>query len=165
MSGNSFGKALVLTTFGESHGVAVGGVLDGFPAGIEINNEFVQAELDRRRPGLAFFSSARAEEDKLEILSGLYEGKSTGAPIAFLVYNHDQKSVDYDHLKETFRPSHADYTYHTKYGVRDPRGGGRASARETLARVCRGETRADELFIPPPMAIARTLVDAWLADD
>jgi chorismate synthase len=138
MAGNSFGKALVLTTFGESHGVAVGGVLDGFPANFEIDISFVQAELDRRRPGLGFFSSPRTEKDKLEILSGIFEGKSTGAPIAFIVYNKDQKPSDYDHLKDAFRPSHADYTWQQKYGIRDPRGGGRASARETLARVAGG---------------------------
>jgi chorismate synthase len=138
MAGNSFGKALVLTTFGESHGVAVGGVLDGFPANLEIDLSFIQAELDRRRSGQASFSSQRLEEDKLEILSGIFEGKSTGAPIAFIVYNKDQKSSDYDHLKDTFRPSHADYTWQQKHGIRDPRGGGRSSARETLARVAGG---------------------------
>ncbi len=138
MSGNSFGRALVLTTFGESHGIAVGGVLDGFPANLEIDVTSVQAELNRRKPGVDFFSSQRAEEDKIEILSGLFEGKSTGAPIAFLVYNHDHRSEDYDHLKDAFRPSHADYSWHRKYGFRDPRGGGRASARETLARVAGG---------------------------
>jgi len=136
--GNSFGKSLVLTTFGESHGVAVGGILDGFPSNLEIDPVFIQAELDRRRSGLDFFSSPRTEDDKLEILSGLFEGKSTGAPIAFLVYNHDQKSSDYDQLKDVFRPSHADYTWQQKYGIRDPRGGGRSSARETLVRVAGG---------------------------
>jgi chorismate synthase len=138
MAGNSFGKALVLTTFGESHGTGTGGVLDGFPANLQIDIEFIQAELNRRRPGMEFFSSPREEEDKLEILSGLFNGKSTGAPIAFIVYNHDQKPADYDHLTDTFRPSHADYTWQHKYGIRDPRGGGRASARETLARVAGG---------------------------
>jgi len=138
MSGNSFGKALVLTTFGESHGIGVGGVLDGFPANLEINLECIQEELDRRRSGLENYTSSRVETDKLEILSGLFEGKSTGAPIAFIVYNHDQKSSDYDHLRDTFRPSHADHSWQKKYGIRDPRGGGRASARETLARVAGG---------------------------
>jgi chorismate synthase len=138
MSGNSFGKALVLTTFGESHGVAVGGVLDGFPPGLSIDLPFIQAELDRRRPGTGFFSSARNEPDILEVFSGVYEGKSTGAPIAFLIRNHDQRPGDYDHLKEAFRPSHADYTWQQKFGIRDPRGGGRASARETVARVAAG---------------------------
>jgi chorismate synthase len=138
MSGNSFGKALVLTTFGESHGVAVGGVLDGLPSNLSIDIAFIQAELDRRRPGLAFFTSPRMEEDNIEILSGLYNGRSTGAPIAFIVHNNDQKPLDYDHLKDTFRPSHADYTWQQKYGIRDPRGGGRTSARETVARVAGG---------------------------
>ncbi|MDP1621719.1 MAG: chorismate synthase [Bacteroidales bacterium] len=138
MSGNSIGKAFILTTFGESHGVAVGGVIDGFPANLEINVSYIQSELDRRRSGKEFFSSPRIEEDKLEILSGLFEGKSTGAPIAFLVYNQDQRPSDYDHLANAFRPSHADYTWKQKFGIRDPRGGGRASARETLARVAGG---------------------------
>ena len=136
--GNSFGKALVLTTFGESHGVAVGGVLDGFPSNIEIDPVFINAELIRRRPGGDFFSSPRKETDKLEILSGIFEGKSTGAPIAFLVYNHDQESSEYDHLRDAFRPSHADFTWQQKYHIRDPRGGGRSSARETLSRVAGG---------------------------
>jgi chorismate synthase len=138
MSGNSFGKALVLTTFGESHGEAVGGVLDGFPSNIEIDLPFIQSELNRRRPGLDFFSSPRKEEDTLQILSGLYEGKTTGAPIAFLVFNRDQKPSDYDHISAAYRPSHADFTWQMKYGIRDPRGGGRSSARETIARVAGG---------------------------
>ena len=138
MPGNSFGKALVLTSFGESHGVAVGGVLDGFPANLEIDLTFIQSELDRRRPGVEFYSSPRSEEDKLEILSGLYNGRSTGAPIAFLVYNRDQKPSDYDHLAGIYRPSHADYAWQQKYGIRDPLGGGRSSARETLVRVAGG---------------------------
>jgi chorismate synthase len=138
MSGNSFGKALVLTTFGESHGVAVGGVLDGFPPGLFIDLQFIQGELDRRRPGAGFFSSSRNEPDILEILSGVYDGKSTGAPIAFMVRNKDHRAGDYDHLKDAFRPSHADYTWQQKFGIRDPRGGGRASARETVARVAAG---------------------------
>jgi len=136
--GNSFGKALILTTFGESHGRAVGGILDGFPSGIPIDTEFVQTELGRRRPGDDPFSSPRKEEDKLEILSGLYEGISTGAPIAFLVFNRDQRPSDYDHLRDVYRPSHGDFTWHMKFGIRDHRGGGRASARETVARVAGG---------------------------
>lgn len=138
MAGNSFGKALVLTTFGESHGAAVGGVLDGFPSNFLIDLDFIQAELNRRRPGESNHASPRKEEDKLEILSGLFEGRTTGAPIAFLVYNHDQRPADYDHLAGVYRPSHADYTWQQKYGIRDPRGGGRSSARETLARVSGG---------------------------
>lgn len=136
--GNSFGKALVLTTFGESHGPAVGGILDGFPSGILIDPGIVQAELARRQPGKHPLTSSRKEEDKLEILSGLFEGRSTGTPIAFLVYNRDQNPADYDHLRNVFRPSHADYTWQAKFGVRDHRGGGRASARETVARVAGG---------------------------
>ncbi|MFZ4520604.1 MAG: chorismate synthase [Bacteroidales bacterium] len=138
MSGNSIGKALVLTTFGESHGVAVGGVLDGFPANLVIDLDFIQNELNRRKTGLESYASSRKEDDKILILSGLYEGRSTGAPIAFLVYNHDHKPADYDHLKDAFRPSHADFTWQQKYGIRDPRGGGRASARETISRVAGG---------------------------
>ncbi|MCK9203074.1 MAG: chorismate synthase [Bacteroidales bacterium] len=138
MSGNSFGKILVLTTFGESHGKAVGGVLDGFPPEIEIDISFIQSELDRRKPGYGPLSSGRREDDQIGILSGLFEGKSTGAPIAFLVYNTGQHPEDYDGLKGLFRPSHADYTYSQKYGIRDHRGGGRASARETVARVAGG---------------------------
>ncbi len=138
MSGNSFGKTLVLTTFGESHGKAVGGVLDGFPSNILIDLDFIQSELNRRRTGQSLFSSARKEDDRIEILSGLFEGRSTGAPIAFLAQNIDHKTEDYAALKETYRPSHADFTYEQKYGIRDYRGGGRSSARETLARVAGG---------------------------
>ena len=138
MSGNSFGKALVLTTFGESHGVAVGGVIDGLPSNLEIDTSFIQSELNRRRPGLEFFSSPRKEEDTIEILSGIYNDRTTGAPIGFLVYNRNQNPADYDHLNDIYRPSHADFTYQQKYGIRDPRGGGRSSARETVARVAGG---------------------------
>ncbi len=138
MSGNSFGKALVLTTFGESHGIAVGGILDGFPSNIEIDTAFIQAAVNLRKPGSGAFSSSRNETDTVEILSGIFEGKSTGAPIAFLVHNTDHRSEDYDYLKNIYRPSHADFTYDQKYGIRDHRGGGRASARETLARVIGG---------------------------
>jgi chorismate synthase len=138
MSWNSIGRNLVLTTFGESHGVAVGGVLDGFPAGIPIDRDFIQEEINRRNPSRYPFSTTRKEEDHLEILSGVFEGKSTGTPIGFLIYNKDQRPVDYDHLKDLYRPSHADYTYEAKYGIRDQRGGGRASARATLAIVAGG---------------------------
>ncbi len=138
MSGNSFGKALVLTTFGESHGEAVGGILDGFPPNIEIPLDFIQSELDRRKPGGNSGVSSRGETDRIEILSGIFEGRSTGAPIAFLVQNRDHRSEDYDELREIYRPSHADFTWQHKYGIRDHRGGGRASARETLARVAGG---------------------------
>ena len=138
MSGNSFGRNLVLTTFGESHGPAVGGVLDGFPSLIDIDLDFIQSEINRRRTGQSFFSSTRKEDDRFEILSGVFEGKSTGAPIAFLVRNIDAKPEHYLQLKDAFRPSHADYTWEKKFGIRDFRGGGRASARETLARVIGG---------------------------
>ncbi len=138
MSGNSFGKMLVLTTFGESHGKAVGGILDGFPSNILIDLDFLQTELNRRRTGQLLFSSARKEDDRIEILSGIFEGKSTGAPIAFLAHNIDHKPEDYAQLRDTYRPSHADFTYEQKYKIRDYRGGGRSSARETLARVAGG---------------------------
>lgn len=138
MAGNSIGKNIVLTTFGESHGQAVGGVLDGFPAGIELDLELVQAEINRRNPAKYPFATSRKEDDRLEILSGIYEGQSTGTPIAFLVRNHDQRPEDYDNLKDLYRPSHADYTYEARYGIRDHRGGGRSSARTTLALVAGG---------------------------
>jgi len=138
MAGNSFGKFFRLSTFGESHGPAVGGVIDGFPANVEIDIDFIQSELNRRRPGQSKYVSKRNEKDKIEILSGIFNGKSLGTPIGFLVRNDDKKSGDYDHLKDVYRPSHADYTYQMKYGIRDYRGGGRSSARETLARVVGG---------------------------
>jgi chorismate synthase len=138
MSGNTFGKILRLTTFGESHGKAVGGVLDGFPAGIPIDFSLIQHELGRRKPGQSKLVSGRKEPDEAEILSGVFEGTSTGTPIAFLVWNKDHQSGDYDHLKDKFRPSHADFVYQKKYGLRDHRGGGRSSARETVARVIAG---------------------------
>jgi chorismate synthase len=138
MSGNSFGRILVFTTFGESHGAAVGGILDGIPSQIAIDLDFIKSELDRRRTGQAFFSSARKEDDQFEILSGVFEGKSTGAPIAFLVRNTNAKPEHYLQLKDAYRPSHADFTWEKKFGIRDFRGGGRASARETVARVIGG---------------------------
>ncbi|MCX6247295.1 MAG: chorismate synthase [Bacteroidetes bacterium] len=138
MSGNSFGHTLVLTTFGESHGSAVGGVLDGFPPLISIDFDFIQSELNRRRTGQSVFSSARKEDDLVEILSGVFEGKSTGAPIAFLARNNDANTDHYLQIKDSYRPSHADFTWEKKFGTRDYRGGGRASARETLSRVVGG---------------------------
>lgn len=138
MAGNTFGTLLRLTTFGESHGPAVGGVLDGMPAGVEIDTEFLQQEMDRRRPGQSRIVTQRREADQLELLSGVFEGKSTGAPIGFMVRSEDSRSRDYDALKEVYRPSHADYTWEAKYGLRDHRGGGRSSARETVARVAAG---------------------------
>lgn len=127
-----------LTTFGESHGLAIGGVLDGFPPSVAINMEFIQGELNRRRPGQSAVTSSRGENDQVEFLSGIFNGMSTGAPIAFMVQNQDQRPDDYDSLKEIFRPSHADYTYLTKYGIRDHRGGGRTSARTTIAQCVGG---------------------------
>jgi len=135
---NTFGKKLTLTTFGESHGVAIGGVIDGLPAGMKIDTQFIQSELDRRRPGQSNFTTARDEADKIEIFSGLFNGISTGAPIGFAIFNNNQKSNDYDNLREIFRPGHADFTYFRKYGFRDHRGGGRSSARETAIRVAGG---------------------------
>lgn len=138
MSGNSFGKIFTLSTFGESHGEAIGGVIDGVPSNIEIDLREVQRELDKRKPGQSSIVTQRHESDIVHFLSGIFEGKSTGSPIGFIIYNSDQKSQDYDHLKNLFRPSHADFTYQQKYGHRDYRGGGRSSARETACRVVAG---------------------------
>ena len=135
---NSIGSLLRLTTFGESHGVAIGGVLDGYPAGVLIDEEFVRGEMRRRRPGQSAITTSRNEADEVQFLSGIFEGRSTGAPIAFTIMNSNNRSADYENLRETFRPSHADYVYDCKYGVRDHRGGGRSSARETAVRVCAG---------------------------
>lgn len=135
---NSFGNFFRLTSFGESHGKGVGGIIDGYPSGIDIDMDFVQAELDRRRPGQSKITTNRKEADKVEFLSGVFEGKSTGTPIGFIVWNENERSGDYNNMKDVFRPSHADYTYQTKYGIRDHRGGGRSSARETIARVVAG---------------------------
>ena len=135
---NSFGQKLRFSTFGESHGRAIGCILDGVPAGLKVDEEFIQSELDRRKPGKTEFETARKEDDTVEILSGVFEGKSTGTPIAMVIYNTDQKSKDYSNIKDIFRPGHADFTYFHKYGIRDYRGGGRSSARETAARVAAG---------------------------
>jgi len=135
---NSFGQKLKFSTFGESHGTAIGCLLDGVPAGLDIDEKFIQKELDRRKPGKSEFETARKEDDKVEILSGIFEGKSTGTPIAMIIYNTNQKSKDYSNIKDIFRPGHADFTYFHKYGIRDYRGGGRSSARETAARVAAG---------------------------
>lgn len=135
---NTIGNVFRLTSFGESHGVAVGGVIDGMPAGIEVDLNFIQSELNRRRPGQSAISTPRKETDKVEILSGVFEGKTTGTPIGFEVRNENQRSKDYSELKDIYRPSHADFTYQEKYGLRDYRGGGRQSARETIARVVAG---------------------------
>lgn len=135
---NSFGTLFRLTTFGESHGAAVGGVIDGVPAGVEIDMDFIQGELNRRRPGQSALTTPRKEADKVEFLSGIFEGVTTGCPIGFVVRNEHQHSSDYENLRNLYRPSHADYTYQQKYGIRDHRGGGRSSARETIARVVGG---------------------------
>jgi len=135
---NTFGNLFRLTSFGESHGEAVGGILDGCPAGLELDMDFIQNELDRRKPGQSRITTPRKESDTVVFLSGIFEGKTTGTPIAFMVKNENQHSSDYDNLKDVFRPSHADFTYFSKYGIRDYRGGGRSSARETIARVVGG---------------------------
>ena len=135
---NTFGRKLTLTTFGESHAAVIGGVLDGFPAGVRIDLNFIQSELDKRKPGGSKFATARSEGDRVEILSGVFDGLSTGTPIGFIIRNENQKSGDYENLRELFRPGHADYAYYRKYGIRDHRGGGRSSARETAVRVAGG---------------------------
>ena len=135
---NTFGKLFTLTTFGESHGAAIGGVVDGMPAGITVDMDFIQSELNRRRPGQSRLTTSRQEPDQVELLSGVFEGKTTGCPIGFIVRNQNQHSQDYENLRTLFRPSHADYTYHYKYGTRDHRGGGRSSARITISRVVAG---------------------------
>ena len=136
--GNSFGTIFKISTFGESHGPAIGVVIDGCPAGLEIDEAFIQSELDRRKPGQSKITTQRKEDDTFKILSGVFEGKTTGMPIALVIENQDQRSKDYSHIENAFRPSHADYTYQEKYGIRDYRGGGRSSARETAARVAAG---------------------------
>jgi len=138
MSGNTFGNILKLTTFGESHGVAIGGVIDGCPSGLKIDFDFIQQQLDRRKPGQSKITTQRKESDTVEFLSGIFEGVTTGTPIGFIIKNENQKSNDYEHIKDQFRPSHADFTYFEKYGIRDYRGGGRSSARETASRVVGG---------------------------
>ncbi|MGE3317706.1 MAG: chorismate synthase [Candidatus Berkiella sp.] len=146
MPGNTFGKYFSVTSFGEAHGIAIGCVVDGCPAGLVLSEEDIQPVLDKRRPGQSHYTSQRRESDKVEILSGVFEGKTTGAPIALLIRNVDARSKDYDDLKSVFRPGHGDYTYFHKYGVRDHRGGGRASARETAVRVAAGAIARKFLF-------------------
>lgn len=138
MAGNSYGQLFRISTFGESHGVGIGVIIDGCPANLPIDLEYIQAELDLRRPGQSKITTQRKESDTVQVLSGIFEGKSTGTPIALLIPNEDQRSKDYSHNKDVYRPSHADYTYDAKYGIRDYRGGGRSSARETAARVAAG---------------------------
>jgi len=135
---NSFGKIFKITTYGESHGVGIGVIIDGCPAGVEVDEAFLQSEMQRRKPGQSKITTQRKEEDEVEVLSGIFEGLTTGTPIALSIRNTNQKSKDYSHIKDSYRPSHADYTYQEKYGVRDYRGGGRSSARETAARVAAG---------------------------
>ena len=147
MAGNSFGKLFKLTTFGESHGVAIGGIIDGCPSGIKLDFEAIQNEMERRKPGQSKIVTQRKEPDTVEFYSGIFEGVTTGTPIGFVIHNTNQKSKDYSHIKDVYRPSHADYTYEKKYGVRDYRGGGRSSARETASRVVAG-------------AIAKQMLDA-----
>ncbi len=138
MAGSSFGTIFKLSTFGESHGIAIGGVIDGVPANFELDLEAIQSELDKRKPGQSAIVTQRKESDTVQFLSGIFEGKTTGAPIGFIIPNENQKSNDYAHLKEAFRPSHADFTYQEKFGIRDYKGGGRSSARETASRVVAG---------------------------
>lgn len=135
---NTYGNIFRLTSFGESHGAGIGGIIDGCPSGIEIDMEFIQSELNRRKPGQSNITTPRKEADEVQFLSGIFEGKSTGTPIAFVIWNANQQSSDYNNLKDLYRPSHADFTYQQKYGIRDHRGGGRSSARETIARVVTG---------------------------
>jgi chorismate synthase len=138
MAGSTYGTLFKLTTFGESHGEAIGGIIDGCPAGLQIDLEFITSELQRRKPGQSHITTQRKEEDTVKFLSGIFEGKSTGHPIGFIIENTNQKSNDYEHIKDAFRPSHADFTYQQKYGIRDYRGGGRSSARETACRIVGG---------------------------
>ncbi len=138
MSGNSFGKLFCVTSFGESHGVAIGCIVDGCPPGMSLSEEDIQIDLERRRPGKTRHTTQRREPDEVQILSGVFEGKTTGAPIGLIIFNKDQRSKDYSKIKDRFRPGHADYTYLKKYGIRDYRGGGRSSARETAMRVAAG---------------------------
>ena len=138
MAGNTFGKKFKVTTFGESHGEAIGGIIDGCPAGIELDFEAIRKEMQRRKPGQSSIVTQRKEEDEIKFLSGIFEGKTTGTPIGFIIENTNQKSQDYSEIKNTYRPSHADFVYEKKYGIRDYRGGGRSSARETASRVVAG---------------------------
>ncbi|WP_274476157.1 chorismate synthase [Mangrovimonas aestuarii] len=138
MAGNTFGNVFKLTTFGESHGLAIGGIIDGCPPNIDLNIQAIQNELDRRKPGQSDIVTQRKESDTVKFLSGIFEGKTTGTPIGFVIENSNQKSADYNHIKDVYRPSHADYVYQKKFGIRDYRGGGRSSARETACRVIAG---------------------------
>lgn len=158
MAGNSFGTLLRISTFGESHGVAIGVVIDGFPASFKVDIKHIEKELQRRKPGQSHITTQRKETEKIEILSGILDGKTLGTPIAIIVRNNDQRSKDYQHLENVYRPSHADYTYEKKYGIRDVRGGGRASARETVARVIAGALAKQYL-----LKIEKIAIDAYVS--
>lgn len=157
MAGNTIGKAFKVTTWGESHGLALGAVIDGCPPHIELSEQYIQKEMERRRPGRSKLTSPRKESDEVLILSGVFEGKTTGTPISLIIYNKDVDSSKYEQLKETFRPGHADYTYFKKYGIRDYRGGGRAAARETVARVAAGAVAKKVLELEDISVFAYTL--------
>ena len=165
MAGNTFGNLFKLSTFGESHGVAIGGVLDGCPPGIELDLEAIQNELNRRKPGQSAIVTQRKEPDTVEFLSGIFEGKTSGTPIGFAIHNTNQKSGDYSHIKDSYRPSHADYVYDQKYGVRDYRGGGRSSARETASRVVAGAIAKQFLTSIKINAFVSQVGDLKLAKD
>ncbi|WP_026449891.1 chorismate synthase [Aequorivita capsosiphonis] len=162
MAGNSFGKIFKLTTFGESHGPAIGGIIEGCPAGLSLDFEAINTEMQRRKPGQSSIVTQRKEEDEVKFLSGIFEGKTTGTPIGFTIENTDQKSKDYSHIKNIYRPSHADYTYDKKYGIRDYRGGGRSSARETACRVVAGAV-AKQLLKNPPAGRAGIKITAYVS--
>ena len=148
MSSNSIGKIFSFSTWGESHGKAIGCVIDGVPSNIELSEKEIQPYLDLRKPGQSKYTTQRKEDDKVEILSGVFEGKTTGHPISLIIYNNDQRSKDYSEIKDKFRPGHADFTYWKKYGIRDYRGGGRSSARETAMRVAAGAVSYTHLPLP-----------------
>lgn len=160
MSGNSIGKLFTVTTFGESHGPALGAIVDGCPPGMELSAADLQHDLDRRKPGKSRHTTQRREADEVEILSGVFEGKTTGTPIGLLIKNTDQRSKDYSDIKDRFRPGHADYTYLQKYGLRDYRGGGRSSARETAMRVAAGAI-AKSIFIRPVASPFVAIFPSW----
>jgi chorismate synthase len=167
MAGNTYGTIFKLSTFGESHGKAIGGVIDGCPAGIELDLKAIQHDLDRRKPGQSAIVTQRKEPDEVEFFSGIFEGKTTGTPIGFAIHNTNQKSKDYSHIKDSYRPSHADYVYDEKYGIRDYRGGGRSSARETASRVVAGAIAKQ--FLNPVqvstlMSLPSATISNWNAD-
>jgi len=162
MAGNSFGKLFKLTTYGESHGAAIGGIIDGCPSGLTLDFDAIQDELNRRKPGQSKIVTQRKEPDSVEFYSGIFEGVTTGTPIGFVIHNTNQKSKDYSHIKDVYRPSHADYTYEKKYGVRDYRGGGRSSARETASRVVAGAIAKQMLASIEINAITSSVGDIFI---